>query len=1160
MVAIAILILLLVSAWALSLFMGWPLWVPALITLLLGGISIPLFWRWMRMRKKQSAVEVALVGKVQGIEDAASVQLRREFESMTQALSRSQLRGGGQRAIEALPWILVMGAASSGKTSAIRASGLSFSQLGDATTRGSSTCDYWLANEGVFFDTTGLFNEQAATWPLFVSLMKRARRRPLHGIIVTIDVGLLLDESDAWHGQAELLRPRILQAISQVRTQVPITVLITQCDLLPGFTETFSRLSTEERDQPWGFTLPFEASGSENARELLARCNEHLRVMADSLEARSPHFLRDRSTQESHAVLDFPEVFDALRTPLAGFLAELVLPDAYAERAVLRGAYFVSAMQTGQSLDLAGSAFQERFHIAKGETPRDSSDIGLFLRGVFQGRLVADASRDAPTERRAQSTRRLQRGLGVTLAILGSLFVLGSVVSWRRNRALLAESIAALEPAALEGALPPSSLVPLRRQVALLRRHQRDGAPIAMRFGLYRGASIHPEVSRAYGEALRDRLMAPIAHEQELAFEAFLAPLEAHPDRTPTADQILVEYERLVRYLRITGPRLESEPRVAASERHSLSSSLAQTAQERERVALRDHAASYFVLIEERPELAVPRRTELVQRMRQMLARTSRVDATLDEIAQRAVGRDMDITLARLIGSLGTTWTSDGQVSGAYTRRGWDEIVRAAIDARAQQEAREGWVLGDAQPTAAEILASLRARYFHRYADAWQHFLRGVRLRPPSDQPESLRTLEDLTRGDPAPMSRLFRGLAHHLELHEAVVSAEPTHEIRDFVTRQLGEERSAPSGPTRISDRSLDALRRFLAFGVARPTESGDVAPVGLDIYEEQLAFVRDALVTAQDDPSTSDALAARLQAARVRIQGLIAEQDVGVRPLLHALLWPPVEGASMASSREAAAAMGRSWCHAIVSPFRDTLLGRYPFDREGGDASVADFGAFYARDQGTLWSYYAGTLSARATRDGDHFVLVRTLGDAGRAFRSTLPLFLERSQAVTNAFFPPGATEPRLELDIRIHPVEGASQVRFNVGGAVLDYRNGPEEWSRIVWPGASPQEGATLEVRGQNGLEERIEQPGEWGLFRLLERAARVAGGGHAARRFVATWRMPRSELEVQVDVQPVRAESPFFASDDRQGRVLGPLRNAGVLPPREIASSGGGACTD
>ena len=184
----------------------------------------------------------------------------------------------------------------------------------------------------------------------------------------------------------------------------------------------------------------------------------------------------------------------------------------------------------------------------------------------------------------------------------------------------------------------------------------------------------------------------------------------------------------------------------------------------------------------------------------------------------------------------------------------------------------------------------------------------------------------------------------------------------------------------------------------------------------------------------------------------------------------------------------------------------------------------------------------------------LARRLGDAGSAYRSTLPLFLERSQAITNAMFPSGATDPQLELDIRIHPVAGAAQVRFSVGGTVVDYRNGPETWSRIVWPGEHPDAGATIEVRGAGGLEERVRQEGEWGLFRLFERATRVSGGGLGARRFVVTWHLAGPDLDVQVDVQLVRAQSPFFAADDRRARMLGPLRLAGVAAPRIVATSG------
>ena len=177
-----------------------------------------------------------------------------------------------------------------------------------------------------------------------------------------------------------------------------------------------------------------------------------------------------------------------------------------------------------------------------------------------------------------------------------------------------------------------------------------------------------------------------------------------------------------------------------------------------------------------------------------------------------------------------------------------------------------------------------------------------------------------------------------------------------------------------------------------------------------------------------------------------------------------------------------------------------------------------------------------------------------AGSIYRSTLPLFLERSQAISTAFFPPGVSEPRVEMDVRVHPVPGAASVRFASGGTLIDYRNGPETWTRIVWPGEHPDQGALIEVFGAGGLEERIRQEGEWGLFRLMERASRISGGGPNARNFVVTWSLPGHGLELSVSVRLVRAENPFFAADDRRGRMLGPVRSIGVQAPRVIAAEG------
>lgn len=525
MFAIVLFVIVALAAWPLAFLLGWPLWVPALVTLLCGLFSLPFVWRFLRSRKKKSAVSQALVGRGNAPEDAATAQLKREFESMKSALMRSSLRGGGQRALEALPWFLVIGPRASGKTSALRASGLTFSQLGEATARGSAACDFWLAKEGVFFDTTGLLadpvgqplgKESEGLWPVFLTLLKGARKRPLHGIVVTIDVGLLLEEEEAWRGHLEGLRLRVLEAISQVEAEVPITVLVTQCDLLPGFVETFRDMASEEREQAWGFTLPFSA-GEERARDRMARMACHLRSMTEALSARSALALGDRDARESASIVHFPEVFDSLREPLSAFVAELVVPDALHERALLRGVYFTSATQSGHAIDRAQRAFQERMQLPIGEQTSVPTDEGMFLHAIFRDRLMEDACRDVPTERRAASRRRLQRGLGIALSIAGSLLVLGSVMSWRRNRALLSETVDALTPLHESGELSPSALTPLRLQVATLRRHQRSGVPSTMRLGLYRGASVQGPVTMAYGGGLRDRVMASIAHEQELS-------------------------------------------------------------------------------------------------------------------------------------------------------------------------------------------------------------------------------------------------------------------------------------------------------------------------------------------------------------------------------------------------------------------------------------------------------------------------------------------------------------------------------------------------------------------------------------------------------------------------------------------------------------------
>lgn len=246
-----------------------------------------------------------------------------------------------------------------------------------------------------------------------------------------------------------------------------------------------------------------------------------------------------------------------------------------------------------------------------------------------------------------------------------------------------------------------------------------------------------------------------------------------------------------------------------------------------------------------------------------------------------------------------------------------------------------------------------------------------------------------------------------------------------------------------------------------------------------------------------------------------------------------------------------GRGWCSDVVQPHARNVAGRFPFVASGHDASLADFTEFFKRD-GTLWTYYDESLDDAVERRGDGFAFTTRLGrDASMVYARSLPTFLQSARDVTESFFPPGSDTPRSDFDVQILPTPEVATIAFSVGGATVRYENGPERWTRMSWPGESPEAGALLELRGANGMVERIEQEGEWGLFRLLERGTVESGD---RRVFTVVFRVRTQGIEVRMTFRPVRGDNPFFGVAGREARprFLQPVRAAGVAVPREIVA--------
>jgi type VI secretion system protein ImpL len=122
-------------------------------------------------------------------------EVNQKFQDILTEMKRSKL--GGRKFLRDMPWYVIIGPPGTGKTTALKQSGLHFPvDLSDDLkgVGGTRNCDWFFTEEAVLVDTAGRYVQQesdpevdAAEWRGFLALLKKHRgRRALNGVILTL--------------------------------------------------------------------------------------------------------------------------------------------------------------------------------------------------------------------------------------------------------------------------------------------------------------------------------------------------------------------------------------------------------------------------------------------------------------------------------------------------------------------------------------------------------------------------------------------------------------------------------------------------------------------------------------------------------------------------------------------------------------------------------------------------------------------------------------------------------------------------------------------------------------------------------------------------------------------------------------------------------------
>ncbi len=1208
---VVLLVLFVALCWLVAILAKVTLWLPGLLTafIVLGAVGT-LVYRRVRAGAAARGLEKALAAQakhqVGAVRPDLQIEVQRmqdDFDKAVIALKTSKLGARGRDALYLLPWYTIIGPPGAGKSTALRNSGLNFpytSHGGAAAVKGlggTRNCDWWLTNEAVVLDTAGRWSTQEEDhdeWLSFLGLLKRYRpKKPLNGLITAISVGDVVNShEDEVEALALRMRERIDEVQTQLRIAIPVYVLFTKCDLVEGFLETFGDLKRSERNQVWGFTAPL----AQPIGEPSAFFNQRFDELADVLERRSlARMADDRSLDRRGRIYAFPQQYAVLRRNLSKFVGVMFQDNVYQQTPALRGIYFTSGTQEGRPFNLLMNRLAESMGIRRKveatDTVVDQKSYFLhdvFMKVIFEDRGIASAS-DAELHR-----LRIKR-LALTSVLTLCSLVIGAVpgYAWSLNKLLLHR----LE-SAVDGWEAPARkqegdkeklqrLEPLREQVNTLIAYEKNGAPVSMRLGMYQSDELVTPLRRYYANLLRRELLQPLLARDLRAMTDFGLRFEALPRAQPTGAEHAQQYDLLKLHLFLTQPKGSGEPSFGDAEQSWVKDALfrrwSKTAGTDSTLlaAARTNADLYPTLLVEFSELAFPRDKEVVHRVRAALNRVPPTARALERLIAAVEQEDYGLTLDRIVGPT-TAMLSDGKIRGAFTRRGFESVVRDRMTPDILSDAGELWVLGLADSADTENeqreqrVAQLRSAYFKQYIEEWRMFLNGLRIAPAPDHTAALDVLRELSRGTPPPIAMLMHKLAYNVQLEPKAtpkalverVAPGLVDKAKESVKGLFGKDQAQAMtnqvgallghGKDANSFSEADVTRAFASFySFAVPPNTGDDGPrasVAFDAYQEQLAFVRDALQMYLDNPEESGQLQKKLQDARVKVRSLIDQQQVGMRPLFEALLWPPIENAANSSTLAIAGNAATSWCNDVVAEFDRTIAGRYPFNRDGQDVPITDFDKFYRPKDGRVWAFASAVLGNTLQLDGNRYVFSTKLGqDAASVYTPSLLDFIDRSHDIQASFYPVGATAPSIEFEIKVHPSPDVALTKFSVGGKMVEHYNGPEKWKALVWPGDKPEAGASIVISGANGMHETIRQDGPWGLFRMIEAGTLMPGAG---RTFTIAWQLQTHDVTLQIDFRPKRGESPFFGVPGKSDKplFLQPVRVNGTVAPKLILRSG------
>ncbi len=335
-----------------------------------------------------------------------------------------------------VPWFLCVGAAGAGKSTLLAHSDLRL-PFGEprpgAPGETPPACDTWIFDRAVVLDVAGdlvlpeagVSADRAGWVGLLNALVAERPQRPADGMVLTLAGNELLAAAagDATAlrllgRRADRLRSRLEEAQKILGFDLPVSVVLTKADLIPGFPDLQATLPEEQRQQIFGWSTPYPPtttySGSwpddavDSLHEFLV--NQQARVLAAGTPLAAPR-----------SYLALPATVDALKGPLRTVLNRIFAGGPGPATPPFRGLYMTAGHGFPGRHRAAAQSGVGAEGDAAGESAGESGDAHRrvdFVSDLLAEKVFSDWDLARPDPEELERRERTRRISQVAVALL----------------------------------------------------------------------------------------------------------------------------------------------------------------------------------------------------------------------------------------------------------------------------------------------------------------------------------------------------------------------------------------------------------------------------------------------------------------------------------------------------------------------------------------------------------------------------------------------------------------------------------------------------------------------------------------------------------------------------------------------------------------------